>query len=140
MLVLAKVAAQKVIRSGQSVGFLVNVRNRGPGMARNVVVCDRLPDGLVFVRARGARFVNGDACWRIVRLPARAARNFTVRVKPVQTVKRKVVVNVATVASATSCSPRVALTAARSGAVCRALSAVVVLPAKQPPRPTRVTG
>ena len=140
VLVLAKVAAKKVIRSGQSVGFLITVRNRGLGMARNVVVCDRLPDGLVFVRARGARFVNGDACWRIVRLPASAARNFSVRVKPVQTVKRKVFVNVATVASADLVQPRVALTAARSGAVCRALAAVVVLPAKNPSRPTRVTG
>ena len=85
--------------------------------------------------------MNGDACWRIVRLPASAARNFSVRVKPVQTIKRKVFVNVATVAgAATSCSQRVALTAARSGAVCRVLAAVVVLPAKNPPRPTRVTG
>ena len=44
--------ARRRLRSGKSVGFTIaRPRRAGPGTARNVQVCDGLPDGLVFVRA-----------------------------------------------------------------------------------------
>ena len=129
VLVVTKVAAERVVRSGHSVAFLIAVRNRGRGPAANVIVCDRPPDGLVFVRARGARFVNGNACWRIERLAATKAKRFAVRVRPVRTNRGKVIVNVATISSTTSCSPRTAL-AVRRGAVCKARAPIAVLAAR----------
>jgi uncharacterized repeat protein (TIGR01451 family) len=129
VLVVTKIAAQRVVRSGESVAFLIAVRNRGRGPAANVIVCDRPPDGLVFVRARGARFVNGNACWRIERLAATKAKRFAVRVRPLRTNRATVIVNVATVSSTTSCSPRTAL-AVRRGAVCKARAPIAVLAAR----------
>jgi uncharacterized repeat protein (TIGR01451 family) len=138
MLVVSKVAADRVVRSGDTVAFLIAVRNRGRGAAANVTVCDRLPHGLVFVRARGARFVNGDACWRIERLPSGKAKGFAVRVRPPRTDHRKVIVNVATVASTTSCGPREVL-ASRKGAVCTARAPIAVL-AERVKKGSGVTG
>jgi hypothetical protein len=73
--------------------------------------------------------VNGDACWRIERLAASKAKRFAARVRPLRTDRREVIVNVATVSSATSCSPRTAL-AVRRGAVCKARAPIAVLAAR----------
>jgi uncharacterized repeat protein (TIGR01451 family) len=131
LLVIDKAATKKVIRADQTVGFLINVKNRGRGAATNVEVCDRLPDGLVFVRTSpGARFVNGDVCWRIARLPAGAGRSFAVRAKPVRTGAKAVYVNVATLTSPHECKAVALLAAQRAEAVCRARAPVTVLPSK----------
>jgi hypothetical protein len=70
--------------------------------------------------------VSGDACWLIERLPASKAKRFAVRVRPLRTDHRKVIVNVATVASTTSCGPREKL-ASRKGAFCTARAPIAVL-------------
>jgi uncharacterized repeat protein (TIGR01451 family) len=138
VLVVTKVAADRVVRSGDTVAFLLSVRNRGRGPAVHLTLCDRAPDGLVFVRAQGARFVNGDACWRIERLAPSKAKRFAVRVRPLRTDRRKVIVNVATVSSTTSCGPREAL-ASRKGAVCTARAPIAVL-AERVKKKSSVTG
>jgi uncharacterized repeat protein (TIGR01451 family) len=138
VLVVTKAAAERVVRSGRPVAFLIAVRNRGRGPAANVTVCDRPPDGLVFVRAPGARFVNGNACWRIERLAPNARRRFAVRASPVRTDLRRVIVNVATVSSDTSCGRRTALVAP-AGAVCAARAPIVVL-AERVKKKSGVTG
>jgi uncharacterized repeat protein (TIGR01451 family) len=130
VLVVAKTATKKVVRVGQSVAFVITVRNRGLGTATNAIVCDRAPDGLVFTRARGAHFVNGDACWRIASLRPKRTTSFVSRLKPVRVERRTVLVNIAMVTSASSCSPRATLAASRTGAVCRARAVVAVLPAR----------
>ena len=130
VLVVDKSVATRVIRTGQSARFVIKVTNRGRGPATNVIVCDRPADGLVFRRAPGARFNNGDACWRIARLGAKRSTSFAVRLGSVRVQKRTLFVNVATVTSGASCSPRTALASERTGAICRARAVVVVLPAR----------
>jgi uncharacterized repeat protein (TIGR01451 family)/fimbrial isopeptide formation D2 family protein len=85
---VAKRAARSAVRGGEDVPFAITVRTGSRAVA-GARVCDRLPSGLVFVRARGARFRDGQACWtfrylpprsrRTVRVTARAERGFSVR-------------------------------------------------------------
>jgi uncharacterized repeat protein (TIGR01451 family) len=130
LLVITKIGSRKVVRANQTVDFVIRIRNRGRGAATNATVCDRLPDGLVFVRAPAARYVNGDACWRMVRLPAGGSKRYVVRVRPVKTDKRTVLVNVATVSSGAACLPRPKRVAAagHSTVVCRGRAPVLVPP------------
>jgi large repetitive protein len=60
---LAKKASRPVVEGGQKVGFTITLHN-GATALTNAKVCDRLPAALVFVKAAGAGFVNGEACWR----------------------------------------------------------------------------
>jgi fimbrial isopeptide formation D2 family protein/uncharacterized repeat protein (TIGR01451 family) len=59
---LSKTASKKVVAGGKTVGFTITLRNGFAAMT-NAKVCDRLPAALVFVKAPGARYVNGEACW-----------------------------------------------------------------------------
>ncbi len=74
---LKKRASRDVIRGGDTVRFTITVRTRARAVA-DATVCDRLPSGLVFVRARGAQFRNGRACWSVGYLAARSSRTFRV--------------------------------------------------------------
>jgi uncharacterized repeat protein (TIGR01451 family)/fimbrial isopeptide formation D2 family protein len=60
---LTKKASRPVVEGGQKVGFTIALHN-GATALTNAKVCDRLPAALVFVKAAGAAFVNGEACWR----------------------------------------------------------------------------
>lgn len=85
---VSKRAARGTVRGGELVRFTIVVRMK-QGAAAAMRLCDRLPDGLVFVRARGATFRSGQACWgraylapgRVLRLKvvARAQRGFSRR-------------------------------------------------------------
>jgi uncharacterized repeat protein (TIGR01451 family) len=126
-LAVTKQALKRVVRGQEAVGFFMAVANRGRGPARNVTVCDRLPDGLVFVRAPGARFVMGDACWRVTRLASGARRNYFVLARAMNTARRKVIVNVVVVGAAnTNCAPAAARSLARATADCTARWPLVV--------------
>lgn len=59
---LTKTASRKVVAGGKKVGFKITLRN-GAAALVDAKVCDRLPAALVFVKAPGARYVNGEACW-----------------------------------------------------------------------------
>jgi uncharacterized repeat protein (TIGR01451 family)/fimbrial isopeptide formation D2 family protein len=59
---LTKTASRKVVPGGKKVGFTITLRN-GAAALTDAKVCDRLPSALVFVKAAGARYVNGEACW-----------------------------------------------------------------------------
>ncbi|HEX2071414.1 MAG TPA: isopeptide-forming domain-containing fimbrial protein [Thermoleophilaceae bacterium] len=74
---LRKRASRGAVRGGEIVRFAIRVRVGRRAIA-NARVCDRLPSGLVFVRARGARFRSGQACWTIRYLPAGARRTLRV--------------------------------------------------------------
>ncbi len=82
-LVVTKTARPKVIRTGQRVRFFIKVTNKGPGTARGVRVCDKLPPGLELVRAPGAKEVNGQLCWTIGKLGPGKSRRFLVVAKAV---------------------------------------------------------
>jgi large repetitive protein len=85
---LAKKASRPVVPGGQRVGFTITLHN-GATALTEAKVCDRLPAALVFVKAAGAAFVNGEACWKehyvaphkVLRLHlmARAVKGFTAR-------------------------------------------------------------
>jgi uncharacterized repeat protein (TIGR01451 family) len=74
---LSKRTGRRVLRGGEDVRFSITVRTRGRAVA-GARVCDRLPAGLVFVRARDATFRKGRACWNVGYLPARSSRKLTV--------------------------------------------------------------
>jgi large repetitive protein len=59
---LTKTASRKVVPGGGKVGFTITLRN-GSKALTEATICDRLPAALVFVKAAGAKFVNGEACW-----------------------------------------------------------------------------
>jgi large repetitive protein len=85
---LAKKASRPVVPGGQKVGFTITLHN-GAAALTDAKVCDRLPAALVFVKAAGAAFVNGEACWKehyvaphkVLRLHlmARAVKGYTAR-------------------------------------------------------------
>jgi uncharacterized repeat protein (TIGR01451 family) len=85
---LTKKASRPVVPGGQKVGFTITLHN-GATALTEAKVCDRLPAALVFVKAAGAAFVNGEACWRrhyvaphkVLRLHlmARAVKGYTAR-------------------------------------------------------------
>ncbi|HJZ37721.1 MAG TPA: DUF11 domain-containing protein, partial [Solirubrobacterales bacterium] len=85
---LSKKASRPVVPGGQKVGFTITLHN-GATALTEAKVCDRLPAALVFVKAAGAAFVNGEACWKehyvaahkVLRLHlmARAVKGFTAR-------------------------------------------------------------
>ncbi len=70
-----KTAKRHRVAGGGIVKYTIKVRARNTA-ASNVRVCDRLPDGMVFDRARGARFSAGRACWTIQLLRRGAVRTF----------------------------------------------------------------
>lgn len=64
VLVLCKRANRRRVPAGGTVGYRLQVRTVGVAVARDVVVCDRMPVGLTIVRARGATVRGNRACWR----------------------------------------------------------------------------
>ncbi|HWI22285.1 MAG TPA: isopeptide-forming domain-containing fimbrial protein [Baekduia sp.] len=74
---LGKRASSGAVRGGELVRFRMTVRT-GRAAIANAEICDRLPSGLVFVRAPRASLRNGRACWTVPYIPARAQRTFTV--------------------------------------------------------------
>ena len=59
---LTKTASRKVVPGGKKVAFTIALRN-GAAALTDAKICDRLPAALTFVKAAGARYVNGEACW-----------------------------------------------------------------------------
>ena len=115
--------------------FTIAVRARGAGTARNVQVCDVLPDGLVFVRAPGARFQNGQACWRIAQLSRRRSMTFRVTVRATRVLQQTMATNVATLRP---CTPR--STASARASRCNDRAPVVLLPPTSRVKGGGVTG
>jgi uncharacterized repeat protein (TIGR01451 family) len=97
---LTKRANRTRIRAGQTVVYAIEVRNPARVAVRNVRVCDRLPTGLVFVRAtRRARLADGAHCWTIKRLPAGGSRTVKLTTRALLGAGRRIV-NTATARSA----------------------------------------
>jgi large repetitive protein len=59
---LTKTASRKVVPGGGKVGFTITLRNGSKALSE-ATICDRLPAALVFIKAAGAKFVDGEACW-----------------------------------------------------------------------------
>jgi large repetitive protein len=65
------------VNRGKTVRFRIAVTNTSANAASNVVVCDRLPEGLSLRSTGGGRLRRGDLCWTVGLLPAQATRTFT---------------------------------------------------------------
>jgi uncharacterized repeat protein (TIGR01451 family) len=81
-LVLRKAVNARVAQRGDTLTYTLRLRNRGPGTARNVRLCDRPGRGLMLRRAPGGRMRRGAACWTIRRM----ARGSSVRRRVVASV------------------------------------------------------
>ena len=62
---VTKVADTATVEAGNEVRYTITVRSTGTGVARGVRVCDRLPASMSYIRANGARFLQGMACWEL---------------------------------------------------------------------------
>nr|MBF6619705.1 DUF11 domain-containing protein [Patulibacter sp.] len=74
---LRKTASKREIRGGQRVTYTITAK-MGKHAGSNVRVCDRLPRGLTFVRATGARFSRGQACWTVPFMAANQTKRFRI--------------------------------------------------------------
>jgi uncharacterized repeat protein (TIGR01451 family) len=71
----------RAVSAGSRVRLRVRVTNTSSHAAANVVVCDDPGGATTYVRASGARFRNGQACWTVGLLPAGASKTFTITVR-----------------------------------------------------------
>ena len=67
--------------AGKDVAFTIRFRVPGTASALNVKVCDRLPDGMTYVAAPGARFEKGNACWTRAQVQPGTVLTFVVRAR-----------------------------------------------------------
>lgn len=119
---LGKRANRTRVKARGDVSYRLTVHNRGTTPAVAVRVCDRLPAGLTFRSAPGARINGVTACWTIARLAGRAERTFTVNARA-DTLSRATRIHNRAVAKGSNTAP-----------VAAGASITVV------PRPPRVTG
>ncbi len=92
---VTKRAAHSRMRAGSTLRFTLRVRNTGTVTARGVRVCDRLPSGLTYVTARGARIVGRSACFTAGTVRVRQTRTFVVSARADATTHPRRVCNVA---------------------------------------------
>jgi uncharacterized repeat protein (TIGR01451 family) len=92
---LTKTASRGIVPGGKKVGFTITLRNGAAALA-DAKVCDRLPAALVFVKAAGARYVNGEACWTKKYVAARQTVRLHLIARAVKGYKSRKARNVAT--------------------------------------------
>jgi uncharacterized repeat protein (TIGR01451 family)/fimbrial isopeptide formation D2 family protein len=92
---LSKTASKKVVAGGKTVGFTIALHNGAVAMT-DAKICDRLPSALTFVKAAGARYVNGEACWTEKFIAAHKTLKLHLTARAVKGYKSRRVRNVAT--------------------------------------------
>jgi large repetitive protein len=95
---LSKTASKKVVEGGRTVGFTITLHNGFAAMI-NAKICDRLPAALTFVKAPGARYVDGEACWTKKYVAAHKTLKLHLVARAVKSFKPRKVRNVATSAA-----------------------------------------
>jgi large repetitive protein len=116
-LVLRKTAGRSRARVRDTVSYTLRLTNRGPGTARNVVLCDRPRTGLVLRRAPGSRKRGRARCWNIGTL--RRGR----------TVSRRVVASIGSGKAASRTNVATVSTGGTRAAAARAKVTVLTTPA-----------
>ena len=84
--------------------FTIHWKNTGKATAKNVVICDDLPNQMTFVSAKGSTFKNGKACWTRKSVAKGATLTFRVVARVDANVGNEKLVNVAT-ATASNAKP-----------------------------------
>jgi uncharacterized repeat protein (TIGR01451 family) len=126
IVIVSKRASHSRVRAGTTVRFTLRVRNTGSVTAHRVRVCDRLPSGLAYASAHGARIVGRSACFNAGTVRARQTRTFVVSAQADATSRPRRICNIA-VRTASGLSAR------------RVRECVRILPIVEP-RPGGVTG
>jgi uncharacterized repeat protein (TIGR01451 family) len=76
---LRKTVSRSSLSTGGHATFQLRVRNTGDSPAHSVLVCDRMPPGLVAVSTSPrARLRNGSYCWTLSSLPPGRSKTLTV--------------------------------------------------------------
>jgi uncharacterized repeat protein (TIGR01451 family) len=104
---LSKRASSPTVKAGGTVSFTIRWKNTGKATAKNVVICDDLPNQLTFVSAKGSTFKNGKACWRRKSVAKGTTLTFRVVARVDASVGNEKLVNVAT-ATASNAKPATA--------------------------------
>ena len=104
---LDKRASSPSVKAGGTVDFTITWKNTGKVAARHVLICDRLPNQMSFVTAKGATFKSGKACWSRASVAKGATLTFRVTARVEATVGNVKLVNVAT-ATASNAKPATA--------------------------------
>lgn len=79
---VTKRASARTVRAGETVTFALRVSNPSRYTARQVRVCDQLPDGLVYLRSTGKMILRGGQhCWALGSLKPGAAKTVRVTVR-----------------------------------------------------------
>lgn len=94
-LTLTKRADVRRVLGGGTVRYRITVRATGSGDARDVRVCDRLPQGLTLVRAPGSRKTGARVCRTVDRLAAGTSRTFTITARAPATTRSIAIRNTA---------------------------------------------
>lgn len=92
---LTKTAKPKRVRAGKVARFTMKVTNRGPSVARDVVISDPIPAGVSVASLGKGRLVRGQIVWRLGNLPVGASKKVTFTVRTDRSPKKRVVRNVA---------------------------------------------
>ena len=101
---LIKRASSSTVKAGGTVSFTIHWKNTGKTAAKNVVICDDLPNQMTFVSAKGSTFKNGKACWTRKSVAKGATLTFRVVARVDANVGNVKLVNVAT-ATASNAKP-----------------------------------
>jgi uncharacterized repeat protein (TIGR01451 family) len=112
---LAKTSSRAAVGAGGRVNFTLTARSRAQATVSRARVCDRLPESLAFVKAAGARFRSGRACWTL-RLRAGQTRRLSLTARATRLGRTRLVRNVATLGG-----PTVATRRARAGVTVRGI-------------------
>jgi uncharacterized repeat protein (TIGR01451 family) len=110
---LTKRAASPTVKAGGTVSFTIVWKNTGKAKAKNVVICDDLPNQMTFVSAKGATFKNGKACWTRKFVAKGATLTFRVVAHVNANVGNGKLINVAT-ATASNAPPKKATAPVRA--------------------------
>ena len=68
-------------RPGDEIEWVIEIENRGPSIARDIVVADPLSEWLVDVVAQGGQIAGGQAIWNIDQLGVNQRRTLTLRTR-----------------------------------------------------------
>jgi uncharacterized repeat protein (TIGR01451 family)/fimbrial isopeptide formation D2 family protein len=107
---LTKRASRRTVGGGGDVVFTMRARMGTGAAGANVRVCDRLPRGLVFVKAAGARIRGARACWTLTYMAAGSTRTFRITARAERGPHARTIRNVATLTGANVRSRRAAAT------------------------------
>jgi uncharacterized repeat protein (TIGR01451 family) len=110
---LVKHASSPTVKAGGTVNFTIRWKNTGKIAAKNVVICDDLPNQMTFVSAKGSTFKNGKACWSRKSVAKGATLIFRVVARVDANVANVKLVNVAT-ATASNAKPKKATAPVRA--------------------------